>query len=60
MALRGLWGSFFSHKDRPALSQMPKRFWSKIDLVVGDSITPDQATPEYLKLKVEALRGERY
>ena len=60
MALRGLWGSFFSHKDRPALSQMPKRFWSKIDLVVGDSITPDQATPENLKLKVEALRGERY
>lgn len=60
MALRGLWGSFFSHKDRPALSQMPKRFWSKIDLVVGDSISPDQATPENLKLKVEALRGERY
>ena len=60
MALRGLWGSFFSHKDRPALSQMPKRFWSNIDLVVGDSITPDQATPENLKLKVEALRGERY
>ena len=60
MALRGLWGSFFSHKDRPALSQMPKRFWSKIDLVVGDSITPDQVTPENLKLKVEALRGERY
>lgn len=60
MALRGLWGSFFSHKDRPALSQMPKRFWSKIDLVAGDSITPDQATPENLKLKVEALRGERY
>lgn len=60
MALRGLWGSFFSHKDRPALSQLPKRFWSKIDLVVGDSITPDQVTPEYLKLKVEALRGERY
>jgi hypothetical protein len=39
---------------------MPKRFWSKIDLVVGDSITPDQATPENLKLKVEVLRGERY
>lgn len=58
MALRGLWGSFFSHKDRPALSQLPKRFWSKIDLVVGDSITPDQATPEHLQSKVGELRGE--
>ena len=59
MALRGLWGSFFSHKDRPALSQMPKRFWSKIELVVGEPIPAEQATPEYLKEKVAELRGER-
>lgn len=59
MALRGLWGSFFSHKDRPALSQMPKRFWSKIELVVGDAIPAEEATPEYLKEKVTELRGER-
>jgi 1-acyl-sn-glycerol-3-phosphate acyltransferase len=59
MALRGLWGSFFSHKDRPALSQMPKRFWSKIELVVGEPIPAEQATPEYLKEKVTELRGER-
>ena len=59
MALRGLWGSFFSHKDRPALSQMPKRFWSKIELIVGDPIPAEEATPEYLKEKVAELRGER-
>jgi hypothetical protein len=59
MALRGLWGSFFSHKDRPALSQLPKRFWSKIDLVVGDAIKPEDASPEFLKLKVGELRGDR-
>lgn len=59
MALRGLWGSFFSHKDQPALSQLPKRFWSKIDLVGGEKIQPEDATPEYLKLKVSELRGER-
>jgi 1-acyl-sn-glycerol-3-phosphate acyltransferase len=59
MALRGLWGSFFSHKDRPALSQMPKRFWSKIDLVAGDAIKPEDASPEFLKLKVGELRGDR-
>jgi 1-acyl-sn-glycerol-3-phosphate acyltransferase len=59
MALRGLWGSFFSHKDRPALSQLPKRFWSKIDLVAGDAIRPEDASPEFLKLKVGELRGDR-
>jgi 1-acyl-sn-glycerol-3-phosphate acyltransferase len=59
MALRGLWGSFFSHKDRPALSQLPKRFWSKIDLVAGDAIKPEDASPEFLKLKIGELRGDR-
>lgn len=59
MALRGLWGSFFSHKDRPALSQLPKRFWSKIDLIAGEKIAPEDASPEYLKLKVSELRGKR-
>jgi 1-acyl-sn-glycerol-3-phosphate acyltransferase len=59
MALRGLWGSFFSHKDRPALTQLPKRFWSKIDLVAGDAIKPEDASPEFLKLKVGELRGDR-
>lgn len=28
MALRGLWGSFFSHCGGPAFSHLPKRFWS--------------------------------
>ena len=59
MALRGLWGSFFSHKDRPALTQLPKRFWSKIDMVVGDTVPPEDASPGYLKEKVAELRGDR-
>jgi len=59
MALRGLWGSFFSHKDRPALTRLPERFWSKIDMVVGDAIAPENATPEALKAEVAKLRGDR-
>ena len=59
MALRGLWGSFFSHKDRPALTQLPKRFWSKIDMVVGDTVQPEDASPGYLKEKVAELRGDK-
>lgn len=59
MALRGLWGSFFSHKDRPALTRLPQRFWSKIDMVVGDQIPANDATPEHLRKKVAELRGAR-
>ncbi|MCV5263108.1 1-acyl-sn-glycerol-3-phosphate acyltransferase, partial [Escherichia coli] len=36
MALKGLWGSFFSHKDGHALTKRPTRFWSKVDVVIGD------------------------
>ena len=59
MALRGLWGSFFSHKDRPALTRLPQRFWSKIDMVVGDTVQAEDASPGYLKEKVAELRGDR-
>jgi len=57
MALKGLWGSFFSHKDSKALSGMPRRFWSKVELVAGDAIAPDQVTAALLQEKVSALRG---
>ena len=57
MALIGLWGSFFSHKDSKALSGMPRRFWSKVELVAGDAIAPDQVTAALLQEKVSALRG---
>ena len=35
MALRGLWGSFFSRRDGKApMTQPPRRFWSRIEVVV--------------------------
>jgi len=58
MALRGLWGSFFSHKDSKALSKMPRRFWSKVELVAGDAIAPEQVTATGLQQEVERLRGD--
>ncbi len=57
MALKGLWGSFFSHKDGSALSKLPKRFWSKVELVASDPIQPDQITAPLLQQKVSELRG---
>lgn len=58
MALRGLWGSFFSHKDSTAMTRLPRRFWSKVELVAGDAVAPDQAKPLVLQDKVQALRGD--
>ena len=58
MALRGLWGSFFSHMGKPAMTRWPKRFWSKVDLVAGEIVSAEQATPEVLKDRVQALRGD--
>lgn len=56
MALGGLWGSFFSHKGGPAFSRLPKRFWSKITLTVGEAIAAEQASASLLEEKVKALR----
>jgi 1-acyl-sn-glycerol-3-phosphate acyltransferase len=59
MALRGLWGSFFSRKGGPAMTQPFKRgLFSKIELIVGFAVAPHQATPEALQGRVLALRGD--
>ncbi|HEX4940887.1 MAG TPA: 1-acyl-sn-glycerol-3-phosphate acyltransferase, partial [Candidatus Kapabacteria bacterium] len=58
MALRGLWGSFFSHKDSSAMTRLPRRFWSKVELVAGDPVAPDQARAAMMREKVQALRGD--
>jgi 1-acyl-sn-glycerol-3-phosphate acyltransferase len=59
LALRGLWGSIFSRADT-ALGRMrlPRRFWSRIELVAGTAIAPADVTAELLEEKVRALRGD--
>jgi hypothetical protein len=58
MALRGLWGSFFSRRYGKAMSHFPRRFWSRIELVVGEPVPPEQATSALLREQVVALRGD--
>lgn len=58
MALRGMWGSFFSRRYGKAMSHLPRRFWSRIELAVGEPIPPEQATSELLRAQVLALRGD--
>ena len=59
LALRGLWGSFFSRIDGPAMSQPSRlRPLRRIALVAGDIVAPAQATPEALQQTVLGLRGD--
>lgn len=59
MALRGLWGSFFSRKDGPAMSKPLRRgLFNRIALVAGGPVAPAAVSPEGLQQVVSALRGE--
>ncbi|MBU0604593.1 MAG: MFS transporter [Gammaproteobacteria bacterium] len=59
LALRGLWGSFFSRKDGPAMSRPLRRgLFSRIELIGGPALAPDAATPQALHARVAALRGD--
>lgn len=58
LALRGLWGSFFSrHPDR-TLRRLPGQFWRRIELVVGQPVPAAEAEVETLQARVSALRGD--
>jgi 1-acyl-sn-glycerol-3-phosphate acyltransferase len=57
LALRGLWGSFFSHKNGPAFSRRPRRFYSCIELAVGPLLSPHRVTADGLMSVVSELRG---
>lgn len=60
MALRGLWGSFFSHCGGPALKHFPRRFWSQIELIAGEPVAAKEVNAEILEDKVKALRGNHH
>ena len=60
IAVRGLWGSFFSRKDGPAFSK-PRRLlgiFRKIAVVAGPAVAPAAATRVTLQEIVGGLRGE--
>ena len=60
LALRGLWGSFFSRAHGSAMSRLfPRGMLSRIELVAGDIIEGGQVTPEELQRQVYELRGDR-
>jgi hypothetical protein len=58
MALRGLWGSFFSRSYQGRAMRRLRGLFSRIALVAGPPLAPEQATPETLQQRVLALRGD--
>jgi 1-acyl-sn-glycerol-3-phosphate acyltransferase len=59
MALKGLWGSFFSRVAGAAMTRPFRRgAFSKIGLEVAPPVAPALVTPEGLQAEVAALRGD--
>jgi 1-acyl-sn-glycerol-3-phosphate acyltransferase len=59
MALRGLWGSFFSRREgRAPMSKLPRRFWSRIEMIVTSPVRGQDASATALQKIVTGLRGE--
>jgi 1-acyl-sn-glycerol-3-phosphate acyltransferase len=59
MALRGLWGSFFSRQGGAAMTRPFRRgFLNKLELCIGAPVPAQSVSPEGLQQAVLALRGE--
>ncbi|WP_404440770.1 MFS transporter [Stutzerimonas chloritidismutans] len=56
MALRGLWGSFFSRDPSKGFF---RRIWSQVDLVASAPIAASEANRQQLQAQVSLLRGDR-
>lgn len=58
VALKGLWGSYFSRYKGKACKGLPTRFWSKLEIEAGEPVSPKIATTTLMQEKVSALRGD--
>ena len=59
MALRGLWGSFFSRYSEGKAFRRWRGAFSRIELAIGAAWEPAQVTPEGLQAAVLEMRGDR-
>ena len=59
MALRGLWGSFFSNDGGPPMTHKPRWRWSRVGLRIGDPVPPAEVSADDLQEQVLELRGDQ-
>ncbi|NSL56994.1 MFS transporter [Uliginosibacterium aquaticum] len=59
MALRGLWGGYFSRAYGSAMSKLfPRGLRNRVELVVGEALAPEGLKPVELRARIAQLRGE--
>jgi len=59
LALRGLWGTFFSHEGAGAFRKLPLRLWSRIDVGAEPALAPEAVSAGDLQQRVLKMRGDR-
>lgn len=57
MALRGLWGSWFSRSNGGTFKGFPS-FWKKLEVRAGEVVKPENVNAADLQKRVQALRGD--
>jgi len=57
MGLQGMWGSYFSRQGEGALRQPFRRVWSRVTLVIGPPVAPEEVTAAGLARRVARLAG---
>lgn len=58
IALKGMWGTFFSRKAGAPRSTRPRRLWSKVAIVSGSAVSADVVRSTDLREIVADLRGD--
>jgi 1-acyl-sn-glycerol-3-phosphate acyltransferase len=58
LALRGLWGSYFSRAGGAAMRGLPRRIGARVSIVSGLPVPPEAASAASLQQQVLALRGD--
>lgn len=59
VALQNLWGSWFSRSNGGGIRKFPRRLFARVPVVIGEPVTPGDATAANLELLVRTLRGDR-
>jgi 1-acyl-sn-glycerol-3-phosphate acyltransferase len=59
VALRRLWGSWFSRQKGGGLRKIPGRLFARVPVIIGEPVKPADATAERLEILVRTLRGDQ-
>lgn len=58
VALRNLWGSWFSRRTSGTIRKMPSRLFARVPVTIGEPVRPADVTAAKLEILVRTLRGD--